>query len=486
MRRISLLITAIYIFASNIQAQNEVDALRYSRHIPAGTARSIALGGAVGALGADFTSLSINPAGIALYRSSEFTISPSLFIDNTNSLFLGNTNEATNYNFNLGNIGFVNTFNTSNETSGWISTNFGFGYNRLANFNRNIVMSGINNSSSLLDNFTNFAQGTPSNQLNEYYEGLAYDVMLLPYDTITNEYWNDLNEGGYGQLQRRRLNTSGSIGEYTFSFGANYSHRLYLGATFGISRVNYRQDITHLEDDEQNSIPFFDRFVFMENLRTSGTGYSLKLGAIVRPINPLRIGFAFHLPYFYNLNDRWTTDMDAYFDPAENIDPQSAASPLGEYSYKLRTPSKMIGSAAMTIGKLGLLTAEYERVDYTKANLNANDYEFIDENDMIKSTYQATHNLKFGAELRFGPAYFRGGYAFYQTPFAISEPNVNKDLNIISAGFGIRGQSIYIDFGYANNRSEEVYYMYRPEMNQQGSVNSLDSHNIIMTLGYKF
>ena len=45
-------------------AQNMVDALRYSSTQINGTARSGGMGNAFGSLGGDFTSVSINPAGL--------------------------------------------------------------------------------------------------------------------------------------------------------------------------------------------------------------------------------------------------------------------------------------------------------------------------------------------------------------------------------------------------------------------------------------
>ena len=50
-------------------AQNEEDALRYSNLHFGGTARYIGVSGAFGALGADISVLSVNPAGMARYKN---------------------------------------------------------------------------------------------------------------------------------------------------------------------------------------------------------------------------------------------------------------------------------------------------------------------------------------------------------------------------------------------------------------------------------
>src|ERR1043166_10287149 len=74
-------------------AQNDVDALRYSQTGLAGTARFISMGGAFGALGGDFSTLSWNPAGLAIYRTSEFTFSPSLYLEKSTSDFTGHVSK---------------------------------------------------------------------------------------------------------------------------------------------------------------------------------------------------------------------------------------------------------------------------------------------------------------------------------------------------------------------------------------------------------
>ena len=70
-----------------LQAQNEDDALRYSQNFSSGTTRASSMAGAFGALGGDFSSLSINPAGIGVYRSTEFTITPTYIFSSSSSDF---------------------------------------------------------------------------------------------------------------------------------------------------------------------------------------------------------------------------------------------------------------------------------------------------------------------------------------------------------------------------------------------------------------
>jgi hypothetical protein len=486
MKRYILVVTGLlFLSAGILKAQNEIEALRYSQNFPYGTARSIGLGGAIGAVGGDFTSLSVNPAGIGLYRGSEMTISPSIQWVNTSSEFLGNSYTEERYNFNLGNAGFVFNFKTGKE-KGWISTNFGFGYNRLNNFNQEIFMGGIQQNSSYLDNFVYYADQLPADELDPYYEQLAYDTYMIDWDENNSEYFNDFADAGYGQVQERTINKRGSIGEYLLSFGANYNHRLYIGASLGINRVNFEQTIIHFEDDPSNIIEFTDNFTFEEYLYTRGTGYNFKFGAIARPADFLRLGASFHIPTFYRLNDEYENTMEAYIDPDEGFDnPQYASSGLGEYSYRLRTPAKAVGSAAITLGQVAMISMDYEFINYKNADLSASDYNFREENQDIENVYDAAHNFRFGGELRFGPAYLRGGYAFYASPFSTEQSGVNTNHNILSAGVGIRNQFFFLDAAFRHSTSQNSYYLYVPGI-ESPAINTTDANSVEVTLGFRF
>jgi len=126
-----------------LSAQNSADALRFSQFGIGGTARTIAIGGSIGALGADFSVASTNPAGLGAYRSSEFTMTPSLFLNNVDAnLVDGGTNPSGQNitNFNFSNIGVVFNKNIDRDNSKWKTSNFSIGINRLTNFNETITM----------------------------------------------------------------------------------------------------------------------------------------------------------------------------------------------------------------------------------------------------------------------------------------------------------------------------------------------------------
>ena len=79
MKRYSFIFFGI-LMAFSANSQNETDALRYSYLNYNGTARYAGLGGAMGALGADMSAISMNPAGMGRYSRSDFSFTGDLTI----------------------------------------------------------------------------------------------------------------------------------------------------------------------------------------------------------------------------------------------------------------------------------------------------------------------------------------------------------------------------------------------------------------------
>ncbi len=496
---ISLIIPVACILTG--MAQNNLDALRYSQSFIGGTARSMGMGGAFGALGGDFTSMSINPAGIGMYRAKEFTITPTLRYNMTNTTFLGNQIDDTRYNLNLNNIGIVFSF-PLRESSGWKFLNLGVGYNSLDNYYQDVVMEGVNNNSSLLDyyvwdgTFGNNGTGYFYDELNSFGTGLAWDTWLisesdstgLNYGSVLNDYGN--RDYVFGQNQRRVIRSNGTKGEYLISLGTNYNDKLYLGLSIGVTRVDFFQEMGHTEEDPNGTVPDLDNFYYYYRLNTRGTGFTFKLGATYRPVEFLRIGAAVHIPTFYKMEDDFYSYMEAKYDTPRDTTGSisySAESPDGYYEYELNTPFKFIGSAAFQIQKFAVISADYEYINYSTARLKdgSDGYNFTDENDVIDNILRPTHNIRLGAEFRVGMFMLRGGYAHYGKPYVADEMNANSKYDFITGGFGLRTRSFFIDLGYQYGLHQEKYLMYNMEELEEAE---LDSHpsKVMLTFGYRF
>ena len=219
MKKLIILSVAFFVVsAKNVNAQNEVDALRYSQlGFLGGTARSAGMAGAFGALGGDFSTLSTNPAGIGIYRQSELTFTPSFFNQSTASNMSGGSSiQDSKPDFNFGNIGMVaSRYNA--DRSGWKGFSFGFGYNRTNDFNNNIDMqSGVNNRGSLLDSYLADANNNVGlyQNYNPYGTQLAWNSWLL--DSVGGKLVHVLPN--YGEKQSMSVQSSGAMGEGVLSF----------------------------------------------------------------------------------------------------------------------------------------------------------------------------------------------------------------------------------------------------------------------------
>src|SRR5690606_22463366 len=130
----------------SLKAQNEFDALRYSTLEFYGDARFNAMGGSFGALGANMSAISVNPGGLGVYKSSDFSFTPAFHYNYSDSKYDGNIIKDDNLNFHLSNVGLVGNFKTSRD---WESVSLAMGYNRTSNYNSSITFKGTTDSSAL-------------------------------------------------------------------------------------------------------------------------------------------------------------------------------------------------------------------------------------------------------------------------------------------------------------------------------------------------
>lgn len=476
--------------SSPLWAQNETDVLNMSQYFTGGTARGISLNGAYGALGGDMTSLSTNPAGLGVYRSSEFVFTPSFSINNAISNYYKNSYEDSKNKLNISNMGLVFAYNSNREV-GWVGLSLGFAYNRLVDFNKNITIRAQVAGSSYLDEFVYFANQTVGSidNLDPYYERLAYDTYAMDLDD-DDIYYSDFDVvGDYGQNQQRIIGLKGGIGEYAFSLGANYSNKLYLGATIGVQRVSYEENKVH----EETNIPgnYLKSFKFYEDYYTFGTGYNFKIGAIYRPIAPLRLGFAFHTPTYYNLESEFDTEMTTDFintPPGANAgDLLFRAKPqdLSLSKYNVTSPLKMIFSGAFQ-NEFGLLSMDFEYVDYSASKIRSDGDSFSDVNEVIQKEFRQTFNLKVGGEVKLDEFAIRGGYGYYGSPFYSGHMNKNANTQSYSFGVGYRGESMFIDLGYIAFNTKSKYRLYSGELFDEISELDTKLNRFVLTVGFKF
>jgi hypothetical protein len=492
MKRTGIILLALASLCTISFSQNVDDALRYSRLFYGGTARFMSMGGAFTALGGDISTLSQNPAGLGVFRSSELTITPQMFHIQTNSDFNGSASD-NRYNFNLNQGGIVSNLISREGENGLISLNFGYSFNKTNNFYQNTLIRGINNNSSMADYWAGISDGIFYQDLSGS-EGIAFDAWVMDtvtgtggrsYGTVYSNY-GDNPPSVYGQSVRRLITNTGFTGEHAISIGGNVSNKFYFGATIGINQIRFTSHMEHLESTNTSLASGFDSFTYIDHYEERGTGYNIKLGAIIKPVEYFRIGLAFHSPTWYRIYDYAYNDITSHFTDGEKYN--SYNDPM-RFNYYLSTPFRFLAGAAFQIQKLALISADYEFVDYSTARFRqaGDGYDYTDKNLALRNTLKPSSNIRIGGELRLNNLYLRTGYGNYGSAFKSDEQNSDLRYSSLSFGIGYRQQNVSIDFAYTNYNYSEDNYLYPLDSSFTPALASIKtSKNMFtLTLAYK-
>lgn len=472
MKRITCLFISAFLLAGGVVfAQGEMDAYKMSQTDLNGTARYLGMSGAFGALGGDISSMSTNPAGLGIYRSSEVVTTISLSSMKSNTDWNGSKADASKTKFNFDNIAYVGYFPTGND-EGIVGWNIGLSYNRLKSFNRSYRMNG-RQQHSLSDFVADLTYGVPENDLN--YQKDVYDPYFdsnppIPWLSILgwesgffdpdpngkNEYVSALR----GDLQSADLmvNEKGSIGQYDFSFATNISDRFFIGATVAITDMDYSLRTSYNET-------FSGASLALDNgLSTSGTGYAFNIGAIVRPVDFLRVGVAYNSPTWYKLSDYFHGVGETVIE-GQRWGDETPGNQVGDYH--LRTPDRWIFSLA-GVGPNFLISADYELTNYKRMNLNDMDGYDLSATDDIKKDFGMSGTLKVGAEYKVTPQFsVRAGTMWRTSPMKdhVKDgiPPKNEDGEFYTQAVGVAGTipNYTVDKG-TNSYSVGIGYRFTP------------------------
>ncbi len=426
------------------------------------SARVAGMGGAYTSLGADLSSMAINPAGLGMYRSSAMSF--TMGYDHTSS-----KNSTVPFSKGKGDLSFgqIGTaLNLYQGTGSLVSFTLGFAYNKLADLNfRNSAgwdggevtiaeffaeqMYGID-PSLLGSNGSPFSN--PNIYADEWGGVLAYRTYLM--DPAAND--DGSFAGNYivpGIPLSSRINSAmevvseGNVGEFDFSMGFNFGNFLYLGTTLGLQdieqslRYNYSEQYVSVEggSDEVSYMEYGPR------VGNYGSGVNFKIGAILRPTSGLRIGVAYHSPTIVSLTRDYYTNMTTEFRAGDSY---FAESSINSYTYSYSSPSKLLLGASVTIGNKAILSVDYDKVWYSGMSMHTEGLEGAFAND-VEADLGSSNNVRVGVE--FVPVqniYVRGGYAYYGSPLGREAAKYYKDGNPFYGNYKTDTQNFSLGAGF--------------------------------------
>jgi hypothetical protein len=519
MRKLFLVVPLLLVF-SFVFAQLPEDALRYGYPLAGGTARNQAIGGAGGSLGGDITAATINPAGIGLYKNTEIVLSPGWNLVNNKFVYRGQNSKNNANAFNYGTSGIV--FGKINQYDPGKSVAFSLSVTQLANYNNHTEYSGLNKISSWSEQYVEQLtrdRASVSSAENNYIFGasLAYWTYLV--DTIANAQGTVIGyqsqvpvpgseTGAGGVNQHNIVDTRGGAHEISFAFASNSYNKIHLGASLNIPVYSFTKDQVYTEEDASaNPNNFFKSFEYKEHYTTTGLGFNLKIGAIIRPIERLRIGLAVHTPTFASMTDQIsssiTTNTENYTTLPQPITKSSkdlggGNGGVGTYEYSLTTPFKALASASWVINEtgdvkkqLGFITGDIEFANYRGVRYSAlqtgtqDDVDYYHNlNAVIKNRYKNTVNVRIGGELKFNTMMARAGFAYLGSPYKDKQLAGRRIL--ASAGLGYRNKGFFVDLAYVHAFIKETNVPYYLNDKPNPIADGKNSRgNIVLTFGFK-
>lgn len=525
-------------------AQTAYDALMFSENNYEGTARSVAMGNAFTALGGDLGAVSINPAGSAVSGYSQITITPSLtFTANTaqgvspysdGSLpYFQRAMKSRATNFAMPNIGVTYHWDTS-RNSGLKNLTFGFVVNQTNSWNEDIYANGINSTTSFMGAVATDASNNgylaanlaasdaydfmPWKAVTAYQSGMistfgGYDDQYVGASELIfqNSATGDTEIALGGPLEQtygRRV--KGDKYEYVFNVGANISDFIYIGANLGINSISYDYDEYFMEkatDPENFRIEmdngeamYFNQMKYNYSYSASGTGVFGKFGVIVTPGGGIRIGAAVQTPTVTTMTETWAEDGQTQF----SSESYSATSPYVEAQYSFRSPLRANFGLAYTLGKIGLISVDYELCDYSQMRYDTNNSDrsyFEEVNTDIKKRFGISHMIRAGIEAKPIPVLaIRAGYGLSTSAEKLDVWNNKLEpLNSHTVSFGLgfsSNGSFFADAAVKTRFIPDEYFMpyedyildaegnvaeYAPEILNKSSL-----WKVLLTIGWRF
>ncbi|MFN5422238.1 MAG: OmpP1/FadL family transporter [bacterium] len=512
MKRLIIVITSI-LSTQLSSAQEPIDALRYSMMGHGGTARARAIGGALTSLGGDFSSVAVNPAGLALFKTSELVFTPSFSFNNTKTNYLTNEVKDKKTNPDFSNIGLIIP-RPGSWNGKWKNFTWAVGMNKTINFGNSVSLKGNNNQSSYsekyLEELINNNVTDPNAAASDYPFGssLAFNTFLI--DTISGP--NSTIEGyksqatvSSGLTQEQTITSKGSINDMYVATSANYMDKIYFGGSVNFSRLRYEKTSVYKESDASNNPNNnFNYFETEDYLLTDGVGIGVKLGVIVKPIDRIRIGIAYHSPVLFNMEDFYstkvTTDLEGY--QGNGILTQSSKDfnegQLGNFEYNFRNPMRLLFGLSYVLREVqdvtrqkGFISADVEYLNYGKATFkaggNTQDHSsYLNEvNNAISNQFKSAINLRIGGELKFNTIMARLGFNYMGNAYA-EKPLVARQMNI-SGGLGYRHMGFFVDLTYVHQLAKNATFPYRLDNGffAPGYIRGSNG-NIILSIGFKF
>jgi hypothetical protein len=488
---------------TSVQAQDITDALRFAQTDLNGTARFRAMSGAFGALGGDFSSLNVNPAGSSIFANNQAGFTLGNYNTKNNSNYFGKNTSDSNNSFDLNQAGAVFVFNNDDPKSDWKKFGLAVNYEKARNLDNSLFSAGTNTNNSIDKYFLSYANGVKLGDLSNYnfdqlyfneqqaYLGYnAYIINPVPLasdptnynNPNINTYTSGVAPGG-NYYQENKVRSTGYNSKLAFNFSGQYTDKWYFGLNLNSHFLDYRQASSFYESNNNNTstTDLVKRLSFKNDLYTYGSGFSFQLGTIFKPAKEVRLGLAYESPTWYRLTDELSQSLVAVSGSTNGELAPDVVNPnvtMIFQPYKLQTPSKLTGSFAYLFGKKGLISLDYAVKDYSNTKYKPKS-DFTSANSSMANLLTSSSEVRLGGEYKVKKLSIRGGYRWEQSPY--KDGKTVSDLTGYSGGLGYNFGSTKLDLAYAYAKRDYNQQFFSQGLTDAAKINSVNN-NISLTL----
>jgi hypothetical protein len=487
-KHISILILGFISFTS--QSQGIDNALLYAQDNLDGTARFSAISGAFGVVGGDFSAISVNPAGAAIFANNQVGITLGNYNVKNNSDYFGTNNSENRNAFKINQFGGIFVFNNSDSKSNWKKFTLAINYQNTNNYNNSLISIGTNPNNSVTNYFASVANSirVPVTTLENYYYDeltLREQIAFLGYQgylinaNLPLGYSPNIDAGNF--YQESFIESKGYNGKVAFNIATQYKDRFYFGLNLNAHFTDYRK-VSNFYEENDNSSNGLRYLEFETDLHTYGNGFSMQMGAIAKVTKSFRAGLSYQSPTWYTLTDELlqTISTTGFTGSTTNPDANPDSNVLVTYEpYKLKTPGKWTGSLAYVFGKKGLLSVDYSVKDYSSTKYRPDDSFFSPTNSVMKNSLTLSNELRIGGEFRIKQWSLRGGYRTEQSPY--KNGKTIGDLTGYSGGFGYNFGNTKLDMSYSHSQRKTQQGFFEQGFTDAPTINS-KNNTISMTL----
>ena len=392
---------------------------------------------------------------------------------------MGSSPVETQPGANLANLSVIGTWESGKE-HGETYTSLGVTFDRNANFKRTGHLQDVTNGNSLTRFLADYTAGSDNATLSA---DNAYNNSDIGWASVLANQTGMIADNGDGTFTP--LYEAAGGGEYTrylewrefgsannlnLAVGGAVNNKVYWGFTLGADFLDYSSHRTLQETYVDGSYTQFTNTVGID-----GTGFSLKLGLIYKPVKWVRLGAAFHSPTWWVMK---TTADVAY---ASSLSTPTQPATATDSRCILTSPLRAQFSAGFVFNK-GFVGIDYQFCDYTDMKARSLGRAHT-ANTYIASNTKNTHTLRLGVEfkpiqqlaLRLGGGYTTPANSDSDTRlYYVSDNGYTNDIRTdfdyyndrgsfnVTCGIGGRFGRHSLDLAYVYQRNMADYHSYSP------------------------